>query len=159
MSATTGGPPLAWVGADVALIVTFRAIVGSRLASVMVPFTLKLIRVDSPAGVALAERMAARREPGPELFRLLTVSVCVDIGAWRVKAWATAEPAGRATAAETPAIKLMAPTIRGMNRPVRIIRILMKTTCIARENIISPTSFFVFRDAELQLKRCVVSTR
>ena len=37
-SATTGGPPLTCVGADVASIVTFRAIAGSGLARVMVPF-------------------------------------------------------------------------------------------------------------------------
>jgi hypothetical protein len=65
------------VGADVASIATFLAIVGSGLARLMVPFTLKLMRLESAAEVALAARMALRREPGPALFRLLTTNVCV----------------------------------------------------------------------------------
>jgi hypothetical protein len=31
-----------------------------------------------------------------------------------------------------------------MNRPVRMIRILMKITCMARENTIDRTSFLLF---------------
>jgi len=127
------------VGADVASIATFRAIAGSGLARVMVPFTAKLMRVESPAE-ALAELMAARREPGPALPRPVTTNVRVYAGVRVAEAWATAEPAGKATAAETPATKTAAPAIRGMNRPARIIRIFMKATCMARENIISPTS-------------------
>jgi len=125
-SATTGGPPLTCVGADVASIATFRAIAGSGLARVMVPFTPKLMRVESPAEVALAESMAARREPGPRSFRLVTTKVRVYAGVWGMEAWATAEPAGKTTAAETPATKPAAPAIRDMSRPVRIIRIFIK---------------------------------
>ncbi len=127
------------VGADVASIVTFRAIVGSALARVMVPFTQKVMTVEPAAGAALAERMAARREPGPASFRLLTTSVCVDSGTLQVAAWAAAAPAVKATAAETPASKPAAPAIRGMHRTARIIRLFMKTICMARENIISIT--------------------
>jgi hypothetical protein len=68
----------------------------------------------------------------------------VYVGMRGAEAWAAADPAVKATAAETPAIKLMAPTIRGMNRPVQIIRILMKTACMTRENIIGHTSFLCF---------------
>jgi len=45
---------------------------------------------------------------------------------------ATADAAGKATAAETPATRQAVPAIRGMNRPDRIIRILMNATCMAR---------------------------
>src|SRR3984885_5926687 len=146
-SATTGGPPLTCVGADVALIVTFRAIVGSGLARVMVPFTQNVIRDEPAAGTALAERMAARREPDPASFRLLTASVCVDSATLQVAAWATPDPAVKATAAETPASKPAAPAIRGTHRPARIIRLFMKTIRRVRENfiIINRTSFPRFR--------------
>ena len=59
------------------------------------------------------------------------------------------KPAGKATAAETPPTKTAAPAIRGMNRPARIVRIFMKATCMARENIISPTSV-IFGEEDLQ---------
>jgi hypothetical protein len=38
-----------------------------------------------------------------------------------------------------------------MNRPARIIRIFMKATCMARENIISPTSVNIGEE-DLQLR-------
>jgi hypothetical protein len=128
------------VGADVASIVTFRAIAGSGPVRVMVPFIPKLMRVEFPAGAALAELMAARREPAPVSPRLVTVIVCEYAKAWVAEAWATADPAGKATAAETPATKQAAPAIRGMKRLARIISKLINATCMTRENIIRPTS-------------------
>jgi hypothetical protein len=61
-----------------------------------------------------------------------------------VEACATADPVEKAAAAETTAIRATAPAIRGMNRLARIIRLSMKTTCIAPENIIGFLSSFVF---------------
>jgi hypothetical protein len=114
--------------------------------------------VESPAGLALAERMAARREPGPASFRLLTTSVCVesgvalatcgcvDTGTPQPIGAATAGPAPKVTAAETPASKAAAPAIRGMHRPARLIRLFMKTICMAWGNIlfINRASFLRF---------------
>jgi hypothetical protein len=98
----------------------------------MVPFIPKLMRVEFPAGRALAELMAARREPAPLSLRLVTVIVCEYAKVWVEEAWATADPAGKATAAEIPATRQAVPAIRGMNRPDRIIRTLMNATCMAR---------------------------
>jgi hypothetical protein len=128
----TGGPPLTCVGADVASIVTFRMIAGSGLDRVIVPFIQNLMRVEFPAGAALAELMAARREPAPVSLRLVTMIVCEYAKVWLGEAWATAELAGKATAAEITATKQAVPVIRGMNRPDRIIRILMNATFMAR---------------------------
>jgi hypothetical protein len=113
------------------------------------------MRFELPAEVALAASMAARRVPGPVLPRLLTTNVCVYVGVRTVEACAKADPAVKATAEETPAIKATAPAIRGMNRPARIIRLSMKTTCMAREDIISFTSSFLFggEDASLWFVR------
>ena len=107
------------------------------------------MRVEPFPEVALAEWMAARREPGPALPRLRTTNVRVYPGPRVAETWAVAEPAGKATAAETPPTKTAAPAIRGMNRPARIVRIFMKATCMARENIISPTSV-IFGEEDLQ---------
>jgi hypothetical protein len=70
----------------------------------------------------------------------VTVIVREYAKVWVAEAWATAEPAGKATAAETPATKQAVPAIPGLNRPARIIRALMNATCVARLNIIRPTS-------------------
>jgi hypothetical protein len=107
---------------------------------VIVPFIPNLIRVEFPAGAALADLMAARREPFPVLRRLVTVIVREYAKVWVAEAWATADPAGKATTAETPATRQAAPAMRGMKRPARIIRILMKAVSTARENIITPAS-------------------
>jgi hypothetical protein len=120
------------VGADVASIVTFRMIAGSGPDRVMVPFTQNLIRVEFPAGAALAELMAARREPAPASLRLVTVIVREYARVRVADAWATADPAGKATAAEIPATRQAVLAIRGMNRADRIIRVFMSATCMAR---------------------------
>jgi hypothetical protein len=70
----------------------------------------------------------------------VTVIVCEYAEVWAAEAWATADSAGKATAAETPATKQAVHAIRGMNRPARIIRILINAICMARLNIIRPTS-------------------
>jgi hypothetical protein len=69
-------------------------------------------------------------------LRLVTVIVLEYAKVWVAEAWATADPAGKETAAETPATRQAAPAMRGMKRPARIIRILMKAVSTARENII-----------------------
>jgi hypothetical protein len=120
------------VGADVASIVTFRTIAGSGLDRVMVPFTQNLIRVEFPAGAALAELMAARREPAPVSLRLVTVIVREYAKVRVAETSATADAVGNATAAETPVTRQAVLAIRAMNRPDRIIRILMNATFMAR---------------------------
>ena len=47
----------------------------------IVPVTLKSMSVDVPGGVALANVIAARSEPGPVLARLLTTIKCENAGA------------------------------------------------------------------------------
>jgi hypothetical protein len=118
--------------------------------------TLKLMRLELPAAVALAARMAARREPGPALPRLLTTNVCVGAEAWKVAAWAAEDPEAKAIAAEAPATRPTAPAIRSMNRLARMSRLFMKTTRVARGNIISPFPSRVSYGVDLQLKVCVV---
>src|SRR5580692_10893929 len=98
----------------------------------MVPFIPNLMRVEFPAGAALAELMAARREPAPVSLRLVTVIVREYAKVRVAETSATADAAGKATAAETPATRQAVHAIRGMNRPDRIIRILMNATCMAR---------------------------
>jgi hypothetical protein len=66
--------PAPWVGAEVPSMMTSRVTAGRSLASVIVPFTAKLM-VDLPNASALAAAMAARSEPAPESFRLLTTNV------------------------------------------------------------------------------------
>jgi hypothetical protein len=98
----------------------------------IVPFTQNLIRVDFPAGAALAELMAARREPALVSLRLVTVIVREYAKVRVAETWATADAVGKATATETPVTREAVLAIRGMNRPDRIIRILMNATFMAR---------------------------
>ena len=100
-----GGPPLTCVGAEVASIVTSRAIAGSGPARAMVPFIPKLMRVEFPAGAALAKSMAARRPAVPVSLRLVTTIACEYGESSAVEAWAMADTAGKETVAETPATR------------------------------------------------------
>jgi hypothetical protein len=72
-----------------------------------------------------------------------------------------AGPAAKATAAETPATKLTTPTIRGMNRLARIIRLFMKTPCMAREYTITlfPSLRFCGLNPELKVRvvKCTIN--
>jgi hypothetical protein len=56
-------------------MVTFADTAGSGRDSVMVPRTANLISVARPGRLRLALVIAARREPGPALDRLVTVMV------------------------------------------------------------------------------------
>ena len=47
----------------------------------------------------------------------MTTKVCVYAGVWGVEAGAAEEPAGKTTAAETPATKPAAPAIRRHESP------------------------------------------
>jgi hypothetical protein len=135
----------------------FRAIVGSALASVMVPFAQIVMTDEAPAGMRLAERMAARREPGPASFRLLTTNVFggagrrlaaglgADDGTLQLEGAAMAGPVVKATAAQTPASKPAAAAIGGANRPARIIRLFMKTIYMVL------SSFLAAGDSQLKV--------
>ncbi|HEY6277759.1 MAG TPA: hypothetical protein VIX86_15660 [Streptosporangiaceae bacterium] len=61
------------MGAFVASITALRLMAGSGRLSVMTPCTENPITVDTPGALELAAWMAALSEPGPELFRLVTV--------------------------------------------------------------------------------------
>ncbi len=65
------------MGAEVASIVTSLVIAGRSLARLIVPFTLNVIVVGPDA--AFAAVIAARNEPAPELFRLLTVNLAPKV--------------------------------------------------------------------------------
>jgi hypothetical protein len=69
---------------------------------VTVPFIPKLMRVEFPAGAALAELIAARREPVPVSLRLVTAMVCEYATLWVADAWAAADPDGNTTVQKPP---------------------------------------------------------
>ena len=74
MMATVGALPVTPFPATIAVM---PEIIGRSLASVIVPETEKLMVLETPAPVELADWMAARREPAPLSFRFVTVKTAI----------------------------------------------------------------------------------